>query len=144
LLPKQPPLLINSIATLSKTRNTENVTHTKESMNLDSQTQHKHKYLIFFLYMLATPTKVTDAGYDINVLMQSTAFEERQKAEILREYSLFNQIKYAYWINPIGKSGRRIKPVEFNQLHVSIEVPRPYISSKIILTGCWMDTDFTP
>lgn len=70
---------------------------------------------------------VSEAGFDMQSLMRSTAFEERQKVEVLKEFNAIERVKYAFWMNPTMKGGRRIKPVEFPQLKVSIEIPRQYI-----------------
>ncbi|KAL4467947.1 hypothetical protein ABPG72_022861 [Tetrahymena utriculariae] len=78
-------------------------------------------------------------GLDFASLIKSTAFEERQKVEITQEYVELPKIKYMFWINPVGKGGLRIKPVDFNSTKVSIEVPRPYIQSKVLMTGFWID-----
>ncbi|KAL4427572.1 hypothetical protein ABPG74_012963 [Tetrahymena malaccensis] len=86
---------------------------------------------------------VIQQGHDFASLIKSTAFEERQKVEITQEYIELPKIKYMFWINPVGKGGLRIKPVDFNSTKVSIEIPRPYIQSKILMSGFWIDIDYS-
>ncbi|EAR82087.2 cancer susceptibility protein, putative (macronuclear) [Tetrahymena thermophila SB210] len=86
--------------------------------------------------------EIIQQGLDFASLIKSTAFEERQKVEITQEYVELPKIKYMFWINPVGKGGLRIKPVEYINTKVSIEVPRPYIQSKVLMTGFWIDIDY--
>lgn len=45
--------------------------------------------------------------------MKSTSNDERAKLEITSTFKSEDLIRFGYWINPIGKAGYRVKPIDF-------------------------------
>lgn len=81
-------------------------------------------------------------GDKIELLLKSTSNEERQKIEIYSSFAAFPHLRYGYWINPVGKAGYRIKPIDFTNINIASEVPRTYMSSRLIMTAQWISQDY--
>lgn len=83
-----------------------------------------------------------EEGFDLQLLLKSTSNEERQKIEILSDFAPLSYIRYGFWINSVGKAGYRVKPIDFYTIGIQSEVPRTYMSNRLIMTAYWIGYDY--
>jgi cancer susceptibility candidate protein 1 len=67
--------------------------------------------------------------------------DEKHKQEIFKVYQPLPDIRFGLWINPNSKSGYRHKPIDFQELEVQMEVPRPLMSTMLIMKVVWTGFD---
>ncbi|KRX06750.1 hypothetical protein PPERSA_09152 [Pseudocohnilembus persalinus] len=76
------------------------------------------------------------------MLMKKDLDRLKQEIPEIEDQQQYYHARFEYWINPVGKTGYRVKPIDFASINIQAEVPRTYNSNRLIMTAMWCSYDY--